>query len=299
MLSYTGLRNKFGALVNNTNSTTLTNADGWINDGHRFFISHTDGVYLEKTGTATTVASQQAYDLPYDFGKMNSVTFKISTTIYPLKEVASRLDWDALQFNTSVTADPSQFYFIDAGKIYLWPTPSSASNTINYYYQKSVKDLNTADITSSTITTLANGSLAITVSGGLTAQMVGFWIRPTYVTTANGGDGNWYEFESITSASVAVLTKNYGGVSIAAGTAASTIAQMPVIPEEFHPSLVDYAVSEYWEMNGETSRALVYRAKWNEALEKARVETANKTSNMVLDDGMGRDIDNPNLNIWI
>jgi len=299
MLSYTSLRNRFAVLANTTNSTVLTNADAWINDAHRIFISKTNGYFTEATGTETSVASQQAYALPYNCEKINSVTFTIDDFKYPLIEVNSRKDWDELQMNTAVTADPPQYYYQDAGKLYLWPTPASASNTINFNYKKRVIDLNTADITTSTITTLANGSTALTVSAGLTAQMPGFWIRPTFSTTANTGDGNWYEIYSVTSATVAVLVREYGGVSIAAGTAASTIAQMPLIPEIFHSSLVDYAISEYWEMNGDSDRASAYRAKWNNALEEGAKYSLNKTTNMVIDDGCDREILNPNLTVML
>lgn len=296
MLSYTGLRNKFGVLANTTNSTILTNADNWINDAQRIFIAETNGDFTEATATETSVASQQNYALPYNYEKMNSVTFTISTTKYFLKEIKSRADWDVLQITTTTTADPPTYYFIDRGQIYLYPTPSSASNTITFNYKKRIIDLNTADVTSSTITTLTNGSTALTVSAGLTVQMAGFWIRPTFSTTANTGDGNWYEISSVANSTTATLSREYGGTSIAAGTAACTIAQMPIIPEPFHHNLVDYAVAEYLEMNDD-ARADKYRAKWEQALQKGRAYVASKTTDMVLNDGEERIFINPNLTI--
>lgn len=299
MLSYTGLRNKFGVVVNNTNSTILTNADIWLNEAHRIFIAETNGYFTEATATDLTEASVQNYPLPFNCEKLNTVTIVEGNFNYPIKPIFSRERWDMLQLTTNITADPPEYYFIDAQQIYFWPTPATADLTINFNYKKRVIDLNTADITGTTITTLTQGAKSLTVSAGLTVQMAGFWIRPTFDTAANTGDGNWYEIASVTNATTATLIRDYGGTSIAAGTAACTIAQMPIIPEAFHPSLVDYAVAEYWDMNHEPTRAAVYRNKWNDALHKGKIYAATKTTNMVVDEGTDLGIINPNLTIEI
>lgn len=288
MLSYTALRNKFGVLVNNTNSTVLTNADNWINDAQRIFITETNGYFLEASATDTTVASQQNYDTPYNYEKMDSITITIGDFIYPIKEITDRHVWNDINLNSGTTADPPEYYFINAGQVYFWPAPSTAGYTITFYYKKLVRNLSNADYTTGTVT-LANGSTAVTGSGTtFTAGMVGRYLK-------GDNDGFWYEIASFTDATNITLDKEWQGTG--ASGLSYTIGEMPVIPEAFHPNLVDYAVAEYWDMSGRPKRSAIYRAKWQEALRKGKIDASNKTNNMVINDGDGVEFINPNLHI--
>src|SRR6266567_3450712 len=97
MLSYTGQRNLFGTLVNNSDSTILTVADSLINDRRRFVLSRKNWWFLEKAFTFSTVASQQFYTLQGDIDRILTAPYvTVGSTRYVPREVTSREEWDRL-----------------------------------------------------------------------------------------------------------------------------------------------------------------------------------------------------------
>jgi hypothetical protein len=127
--------------------------------------------------------------------------------------------------------------------------------------------------------------------------MGGFWVRPTFTTTANTGDGQWYELSSVTDSTTATLVRKYGGTSISAGTATCTIAQVPLLPEVFHDLPVYLAAATYWDKEGDVKRATSYRNKYER--DKIVLETryGSYLTNPVIDDGEDEPMVNPNLTI--
>src|SRR3990167_7992465 len=88
------------------------------------------------------------------------------------------------------------------------------------------------DYTTGTITTWTNGDDDITGGSTVwTAAMVGRYIRIT-------SDGIWYEIESRSANTAIVTVKNFLGTSIAAGSEAYTIGEMPEIPEGYEDLLL-------------------------------------------------------------
>lgn len=299
MKSYSSLRSLYGKLTKNTSSGNLTLGDEMINDEHRHICAMKDFAFLHRARTLTTGASTQFKALPYDIDLVESVSVTVSSKIYTPKLMHSREEWDILN-QVSFTSDFPEYAFVYNGQLGLWPIPATAGNTITVNGKIRPVDLNTADITSSTITTLANGSTALTVSAGLTAQMVGFWIRPTFSTTANTGDGQWYELSSVTNATTAVLVRAYGGVSIAAGTAACTIAQMPLLPEAFHDTPVWKAASDYWYKEGDVNRGKSFESKYDRNVQDLLAQYSSFVTDPVLDEGLGGGgIINPNLTVTL
>lgn len=298
MKSYTTLRNLYGKLTKNASSANLTLGDEIINDEHRGLCALKDFAFLHRARTLTTTASTQFKALPYDVDLVESVSVTVSSTIYTPKLMHSREEWDLLN-EVSFTSDFPEYAFVYNGQLGLWPTPATSSNVITVNAKIRPIDLNTADITSSTITTLANGGTALTVSAGLTVQMAGFWIRPTYSTTANTGDGQWYELASVTNATTATLVRAYGGTSIAVGTAACTIGQMPLLPEAFHELPVWKAAADYWDKEG-AARAVRYEKKYEMGVKTLISQYSSFVTDPVLDEGLnGPNIINPNLTVTL
>lgn len=295
--SYTVLRNLYGVETKNTSAANLLYGDQMMNDFHRKLLSKADWPFLQRLRTATTVASTTFVNLPYDVDQVESVFVTVANTRYNPKPAPSRGFWDKLHYTTQ-TSDTPEYWFVYDGQIGLWPRPSSAGNTISLNAKVRVTDLNTADITTSTITTLANGSAALEVSAGFTTQMAGFWIRPTFSTTANNGDGLWYEISGITDATNATLSRNYGGVSITAGTADSTISQMPLLPESAHDLLPVYAAFRYWSKEKD-SRKDDLAATLSDGVRNLFETYALNDVSMVLDDGSDDILLNPNLTITL
>lgn len=294
MLTFTSSRNLYGDLTNDSTSGNLTNGDLYINEGVRKLVGKRAWPFMEKSATTTTTASTQFYALPYDYLELIDVYVTVGTTNYTPQEAPSADFWDRLNYTTSYTSAFPVWYYIFNGQIGFWPTPSTTSNVITLRFKRQVKDLNTADITSSTITTLANAGTALTVNAGLTVQMAGFWIRPTFSTTANTGDGRWYEIASVTNSTTATLARAYGGVSIAAGTAACTIGQVSVLPENYQILPIYEAVEQYYRKEGEFAAAELYARKYAELLEQMENEWSSKTTSKVALDNMP-DVINPNL----
>lgn len=297
MKSYSSLRSLYGKLTKNSSTTNLTLGDEIINDEHRHLCALKDFAFLHRARTLLTVASTQFVALPYDISLVESVFVTVSSKRYTPKLMHSREEWDILN-EVSFTSDFPEYAFVYNGQLGLWPTPATSSNVITVNGKIRPTDLNTADITSATITTLANGGTALTVSAGLTAQMVGFWIRPTFSTTANTGDGQWYEIASVSSATAGVLVRAYGGVAISAGTAACTIAQMPLLPEAFHDTPVWKAASDYWYKEGDMTRGKTYENKYDNDVKALVSQYSSFVTDPVLAEGLeGPDLINPNLTV--
>lgn len=299
MKSYSTLRTLFGRNTLDASSANLTQGDEWMNDEIRRICTSGDYPFMHKDRTLTTTASTQSKALPYDLDSVSTVKVTVGTVIYSPLPVNSQREWDILNFGT-YTSDAAERYFVKDGTFSLWPIPATSSNTITLNGKLRVADLTTVDDTSRTVVTLANNTTALTVSGGLTTQMVGFWIRPTFTTTANTGDGRWYEMSAIGGATTATLARAYGGVSIAAGTAASTIAQMPIIPEAFHDLPVLRACEQYWAINSNAAKMTFFGNKANAKMEEFNSSYKTNINNPVVDDGrVNRYIDdyvtNPNL----
>jgi len=295
MKSYTQLRTDYGVETKNTAAANLTWGSTVMNDFYRKLLAKADWPFLHRLRTATTLASTTFVALPYDVDLVESVSVTVGSTVYSPKPAPSRKFWDELHY-TSQTSDVPLYWFVYNGEIGLWPKPATAGSTISLNSKVRVIDLNTADITSSTITTLANASTALTVSAGLTTQMAGFWIRPTYSTTANTGDGVWYELSSVTSATVGTLVRKYGGQSIAAGTAACTISQMPLLPEAHQDLLVIHGAFRYWTKEKD-ERALAYKNMLDEGVKEMFRTYGFNDLSMVIDNGDDEPITNPNLTI--
>ncbi len=296
MKSFTNLRNLYGTFTKNTATANLSHGDELMNDHQRTLCAKADFQFLHKTRTLTTVADTQFLNLPYDIYKVESVYVTVSSTRYVPKIKHSKEEWDMLNL-TSYTSDVPLYASVYGGQLGLWPTPATAGNTITINGKLKIRDLNIADITTSTITTLANASTALTVSAGLTVQMAGFYIRPTFATTANTGDGLWYEIDSVTNATTATLVRKYGGTAIAAGTAACTISQMPVLPEDYHTMLPLYAASTYWYNEGDSVRGDNFKNMHDEKLKTFLSQALSSTTDYVLEEGDERQIINPNLTI--
>lgn len=288
MKSFTTLRNLYGSWTNNTTTSNLTLADQMINDGTRKLLSdRNDWPFLEATATFSTVASTQFYDLPYNIDKLKSVTVVNGNVRYTPVEISSREEWDTLNLNTSITSNIPEYYYIYAGQVGFWPTPSTSALTATVSYKKGMKDLSAADYTTGTISITTGTTVVTGVGTTFTSAMVGRWLKTT--------DGYWYQIASFTSTTVIGLDKIYNGATIAG--ASFTIGEMSELPETYQDLPVYYAVSQYWQVNGEVARAREYKGMFDEGLLKLRLDWGNQSSNVEIN-GM-RSIINPNLTLTL
>jgi hypothetical protein len=299
MKSYTELRNLFGSLTNNTATTNFLLGDELINDAIRSICDMYAWNFLEKTKTASTVASQQAYNLPHDCKKLLSVTLTISSNVYLPKECQSRKLWEDLNQTTTQTSDTPEWYFVFGDQLLLYPTPASASNTITYSYLRKTPNLSIADYTTGSVAT-TDGSTTVTGSGtAWTSAMAGRWLRITPTSTATAsGDGLWYEIASVSDGSTLVLTKPYAGTDIAIATA-YIIGEMPVLPESFHTMPVWSACEVYFSNKTEDlPRSQLYKRKYDEGIMSLKSMYGRKSTSVVINETSGTQT-NPNLSVTL
>lgn len=295
MKSYSTLRASYGVATKNTATTNLTNGDEWMNDSYKRICAFMDWPFLSKTTNIATVASTQAYNLPYDTAQVRSVYVTVGSYRYTPTEVSTRTEWDRIN-QVTVSSNIATRYFIYNNQILLFPTPASA-NTLTVDAKKLVKDLSIADYTTGSVVSITNGATAMVGTGTTwTAAMAGRFIRITDSDTANKGDGFWYEISASGSATTITLVRSYGGTTISAGTAAYTIGQMPLLPEFYHELPLYEAASVYWGLNPDKGgRQKYYDTKFKEGLAELKKTYGSVSTNVVLDDGSGYSPGNPNL----
>lgn len=297
MRTFTDGKAQYGVWSKNTTAANLTDGTNEANSLYRKICALKDWPFLERTRTITTTASTQGTNLPYDCDIVREVSVSPvgQTKRYTPVLVRDVKFWDELNL-TAFVSDIPQYYYVTAGQVLLWPTPASTGNTIRVAQKTRVIDLSVADVTSSTVSAIANGATALTVSGGLTTNMTGLYIRITYTGAANTGDGEWYEIAGVTNSTTATLVRAYGGATISAGTATCTIGQMPLLPEAYHDTPWRGAAATYWETNSDP-RAVNFRNDYNQDTKEMGLSSSSSTTSMVIDDGQEVDILNPNLTI--
>lgn len=106
--------------------------DDWINQGIRETAAIFDWPWLTTTSTITTIADQQAYNMPSDLGRIEVIIDTDSRR--RLEEYTPAEMWDRYGGNFP-SAEPSKF-FVWGDQIHLVPIPSSGETdalTIYYY----------------------------------------------------------------------------------------------------------------------------------------------------------------------
>ena len=300
MKTYTSLRSLFGDLTNNSSTSNLTLGDTLMNIATRQILNIKQWFFKEGSDTITTVASQQFYNLPANYGTLISTSVTVSSTTYTPLQVNTRQEWDRINQSSSVTSDIPEFFYIFDNQIGFYPTPSTAGNTINIYFNKKVVDLTTADYTTGTIVTATNGSTSITGSGTTwTSGMTGKWLKITATNATKGGDDRFYQIASIDSSTTLTLERKYLGTSIATGSASYLIGDVSILPEDFQQLPVFRAVEIYYtSVKPEPTQAQLYKGLYAEGLSGLKMQFSGKSTDPVVDTGIEkREIINPNLTI--
>ena len=242
-------------------STTDTNNTALItqfwNTSIRTICSMRNGAwwFLETTEDVATVASQSAYAIPATIRKVMSIYITVGSGSTAVKylpvPVFDDKTWDLILASRLASSDVARFYRVTGnGKIEIQPTPSTTDNTITVTGRLNVKDLSIADYTTGTVSSIANGGVAVVGSGTTwAASMAGRYIRITESDTANKGDGLWYKILSSGSTTTITLFAPYEGTAIAAGAAAYKIGQMSPIPEAYEMAPIYRALATYAQIN--------------------------------------------------
>lgn len=287
MRSYTTLRNLYGKFTNNTTTENLTNGDGYINDSIRTIATKRTGkwTWLESKKTLNTVANQTQYEIPNPIRKVVSLTITVGNMPYNPTPIYDPNAWNRIIESRLGTSDVPLFYYIYDGKVDIQPIPATSGNTISIRGRINLKDMSIADYVTGSIVSITNGATAVVGSGTTwTADMVGRYIRITSTTAANGGDNEWYEIGSWTSATSIGLLKPYQGTSIAVGSATYTIGQMSPIPESYDILPVYRAAALYWVNSTQMDKAKQYWMLYDGGKEAGYTNTIGGLMAQMLDE---------------
>jgi len=295
MKSYTTLRNLASSLTTNTSTANLTLLDQLINDAHRYLLEKY--FFNENTITIPTVASQQFYNLPYNYSQLKTMTITQGSLKWTPTEIFSREDWDRLNVFPYYGDIPKNF-FIYNGQIGIWPILSTAGNTITFNYKIRVPDLTFADYTTGTCT-MTNASTTVVGAGG-TAWMTNYlpsagsvlnlnlWLK----ATAPNGDNNWYRISSIESDTSLTLLNAYSGATKA--SCSYTIGQMPLLLEDYHDLLVYRPLMLYFSsIVDNPNKKKEFTDFYNEGIKKLDEYGGKKTVQVNLREKIN--LQNPNL----
>lgn len=253
MKSFNSLYSDFGTITANTTTANTTFGKKLINDTQRIVLAYADWPFLEMTGTATSVASQNNYQLPAKMRKIINVKMVVGTTTYRPKPVEDPNFWLYLQSLSTSDSDAIKYYYREGNEVKLWPAPATASYTITIRGRKRWRDLIAADYTTGTIAAMTNADETVTGTG--TPAWTGIkpvdtrWLKPT--PTSGDGDGEWYEISSITSDTELELVKPYEGTTFTGKTVAYTIGEFSIIPSEYHDLLLWRACAVYFMQNNQ------------------------------------------------
>jgi len=348
MLTFQDIYEEIQDLTGDSSTTATTIHKRRLNDTYKLLLSK----YNKRAETtATTIASQQSYELPHNFKKLSSVKVTVSSIDYPLIQIYNENDWNIINDQgTAYTSDIQTHFYIKDNNILLYPTPASDNNTITYYYTLTDKDLSADNYTTGTITTLPY-TIDFTVAPAeddTSGTLAAAWSLPTGVyqvvfdngdvrnvtltitkTTAtwtdellsdcsdvtvtvnnlNGGsiliasgstftaamigryikiddDGYWYKIYSYLSATAITLEKEYAGTAITSGSETYTIAEIPLIPEEYHSALI-YRPCYLYFMGKRDAQGLVnqYKLEYEQIYNRIKPEDDDDVSRVITNDG--------------
>lgn len=284
-----------GRITNNLATTNLDWGMSEINQSLRYLT--TKYYFNERSYTTTTTSGTAFYNLPPQVKKLINVTVLIGSTLWQPKECPSREYWDYLN-TISFTQDYPSFFFVYNGQVGLWPTPASNGNTMTMHYKTRLVDLSMADVTnataSSTVTITTNTTTVTASASTFKDWMAGQWIRvPHSTTNSTNGDNQWYQIDSITSATVAVLKNPYAGATVTAGN--FTVGEVPILPEDYQ-DLPTYRMGYiyYTTRFPDVNRAKLYLDLYNTGEAALDEEFGSKTTSISLPD-TSQPIFNPNL----
>lgn len=178
-------------------------------------------------------------------------------------------------------------------------TTVTIGNTISFNYKRRVTDLSFMDYTTGTIAA-TNGSSAITGSGtGFVANYLpaagnvfnlNLWLK----ITPPSGDGNWYQINSLDSATGLTLVNKYNGGSTTG--ASYVIGQMPVLLEDFHDLIVFDTLRTYFSTIVDNPTK---KKEFNEAFEEGIMKMDEYVGSKALNVNLRGAINTINPNLFI
>lgn len=255
MKSFEEIQTEIQDRTGDDSSSTLTKIKRWINDTQRIVLSSQEWSFLEKINEIDTVNGQDTYELPNDLGRLMTLAIIDGDISYIPQQVDDPQFWEYLQGLDIGNSDVTEYFYSQGNDLLIWPPYDTAGNKIRYRYRQKAIDMTLDDYNTGTITSISNG--ATTVEGSSTSWTSRQPAVNQYIKI-DEGDQHWYPVSSITDDDTLELEKPYQGSTISSASSSYTLAEMPVLPSEFHDILTLRPLALYYEMIEDQSRAERY-----------------------------------------
>lgn len=271
---------RFQTVTGDDSTANTTLGKALINESHKLILGTHNWPFAEQSFATTSTASQASIALPTNCRKLRTWYLTVGGVKYTPSEIADPVAFDRINSQgSSTTSDFPRFFHIRNNAIEVYPAIASAGNTITVECQILPKDMADADYITGDITSIANGDTTVEGSGTTWTGKAG-----QYISITGNGDGLWYQISSVTDADTLELTKPYQGASITAATEAYTIAELPLVPEEFQDLLWYRAVSIYFMSKGKgaLTSANFFDTEYRRMLIDLKKRYLNKTTRGVI-----------------
>lgn len=215
--------------------------------------------FLYYTKNITTQAGVPAYPIPARLRDLNELFVTVGTTVYRPMPVYNDQVWTRVLQSNLGESDGPLYWRVKGNYIELAPTPASTSGTITVRGKQKFRDFTSAsaDYSTGTITSIANGATAVTGSTvSWNSSMVGKYIRIGTSASTNGGDGYWYEIAAVPTSTTLTLVEPYEGVTISAGSSGYVISDVIPIPEEWQLAPIYRTCALYQAVNDPANPAM-------------------------------------------
>lgn len=285
MKTFTNLLNNYLDLTSNSDTANSNRGKQFINDAHKFYNRK---YYSDmKTVTINTVANQVTYPFPADYKAFREAYILVGAQKWVLQEVKTRAQYDDLSFIQYTSSLPQFIYLDESTKSFaVFPVTATSNFPIYFNYKYTLPDLTLPDVTAGTAT-VTTGSTTVTLSSALPTS--GYALNCFFrIEPQNGGDGVWYEIQTVNSSTQITLSQPYAGTS---GINSYTIGQMPYLDSDFHDILQYRPLRIYFQsILKDAERYKMYKDLEDEINDKLDMFAGNKST------GVDLSLDAPSFN---
>jgi len=267
----------FQDMAQDTGSDSLTIGKRNINLGQKLLETEIGYPPQEDTRTFTTTTSD-VYNSPENFIRLIELYVTVGTTRYLAEQVFDEVTWQTMKRRTTgSTSNYMTHVFVRQNTFEVFPTPSSAGNTMTMLYEALSKDMVNSDYTTGTITTLASLGTAVTGSGTTwTSAMIGRYFKVN-------SDGQWYKITARGSNTGITIANPYQGQAISAGSETYVIGEMPRTPAGTHIIPVYFALWKHFEgLRRDPVMGKYYKNLFDEGVAWAKETYGNRYSTQVI-----------------
>lgn len=280
MLTFTQMYTEVykGAGIPATNSSAISLVKRNINNAIQLMKTESGLYVTRKEVVADLTVGNQYYTFNPDVIRVRNVRVNNGSLIFPIRNIESENEWNALNIIPSFAVFYPQRYFIRGpNEIGIWPTPAAdISGALLVSYDSRLQDLYLDDTIGATITATYGSTTLLSPTNSFTPQMIGMKL-----TFTDGTDGQWYNIVGFTNSGQMTLGNFYPNPT---QTNSNTlIGSTPDIPEAYHMGLEDYAFYRYFKtQRGAANKANDFKNDWLLAKDGYQGTFGDKESSQII-----------------